>query len=278
MAVKGRFSQSAPTAPRIGAFLYHALPLRRRIVLDNLRRVFGTLSEPEIIRLAQRHYAHLARSLVELVRFPFMSEAKRRAFVRVENVEACEQAHAQRKGVLILTGHLGNFEVATACALGHFPQYRGQLHVLRRPITPRWIEHLLRRRFHAAGLGVLPKKGALDELLNCLERGDAVVFVLDQHAAGRDGVRVDFFGHPAGTFRSLALIALKTGAPVVPMASWREPDGRHVLRFEEPLPTLTPDDPGEAIRLNTRAFNAELERLILRHPEQWYWVHRRWKD
>jgi KDO2-lipid IV(A) lauroyltransferase len=62
------------------------------------------------------------------------------------------------------------------------------------------------------------------------------------------------------------------------MATWREPDGRHVVRFEEPLPTVRSNDPGEAIRLNTRAYNAALERMILRHPEQWYWVHRRWKD
>jgi lauroyl/myristoyl acyltransferase len=266
-------------ASRLGRWVYHFLPLRRRIVLANLHRVFGaTLSEPEIVGLAQAHYAHLARSFLELLRFSFMSVEQRLALARVDNVESCVRAHAMGKGVLILTGHLGNFEVATACAIGHFAQYRGQLHVLRRPISPRWIERLLRQRFRAAGLEVLPKKGALDTLLDRLERGDAIVFVMDQHAAGRDGVRVDFFGHAAGTLRSLAVIALKTGAPVVPMSTWREPDGRHVVRFEEPLPTLASDDPGEAIRINTRAYNAELERLILRHPEQWYWVHRRWKD
>jgi KDO2-lipid IV(A) lauroyltransferase len=88
---------------------------------------------------------------------------------------------------------------------------------------------------------------------------------------------LEFFGHPAGTFRSLAIIALATGAPVVPAASWREPDGCHVLRFEEALSLIECDDADEAIRRNTRAYNAVLERLVLRHPEQWFWVHRRWK-
>ena len=74
-----------------------------------------------------------------------------------------------------------------------------------------------------------------------------------------------------------SLIALATGAPVVPAASWREPDGRHVLRFEEALQVVEHDETNEAIRRTTRAFNAALERLVLRHPEQWYWVHRRWK-
>jgi len=103
------------------------------------------------------------------------------------------------------------------------------------------------------------------------------VFPFDQHAGKPDGIDVEFFGHPAGTFKSLAIIALATGAPVLPAAAWREPDGRHVLRFEDPLPVVDDENTNEAIRKTTRAFNAALERLILRHPEQWYWVHRRWK-
>jgi lauroyl/myristoyl acyltransferase len=88
---------------------------------------------------------------------------------------------------------------------------------------------------------------------------------------------VEFFGHPAGTFRSLAVIALATGAPVVPAASWRDETGRHVLRFELPLAPIEHSDTNEAIRMNTRAYNRALERMIVRRPEQWWWVHRRWK-
>jgi KDO2-lipid IV(A) lauroyltransferase len=73
------------------------------------------------------------------------------------------------------------------------------------------------------------------------------------------------------------VLALTTGAPVIPASSWRQPDGTHVLRFEEPLPLIECEDGGEAIRQNTRAYNAEIERLLLRHPEQWIWMHRRWK-
>ena len=86
-----------------------------------------------------------------------------------------------------------------------------------------------------------------------------------------------FFGPPAGTFKSPALIAMASGAPVIPATSWREPDGSHVLRFEDPIPLVECEDTGEAIRQNTRAFNAALECLLLRHPEQWIWMHKRWK-
>jgi KDO2-lipid IV(A) lauroyltransferase len=265
--------------PWCGKLLYHLLPVRRRVVLSNLRRVFGgTVAEEEIVRLAQAHYAHLARMLVEFVTVPWLSAARRRALVRVDNIEAILRAHAQRRGVLVLTGHFGNWEVATTLGLASFPQYSGQFHVVRRPLFPRWLDVLVTRRFRRAGFGVLPKRGALEAILDRLAAGDAVVFTFDQHAAGRDGVAVDFFGHPAWTFRSLAIIALTTGAPVVPVAGWREPDRRHVLRFEEALPAIACEDPGEAIRANTRAYNAALEQLVLRHPEQWFWMHRRWKQ
>jgi KDO2-lipid IV(A) lauroyltransferase len=264
--------------PLIGRLLYRLVPLRRKIVLENLRRVFGaTAPALEIEALAQAHYAHLGRLLWELLRFPWMSAERRRSMVRVENLDALTAALAQGKGALILTGHFGNFEVATAAGLDSFPQARGRFWFVRRPIKPQWLDRLVTRRFRHAGLGILPKRGGLDAIIDTLAAGNLVVFPFDQHATRKDGVLVEFFGHPAGTFRSLSVIALSTGAPVVPAASWREPDGKHVLRFEAALGPVEHADAGEAIRLNSRAYNAALERMIVRHPEQWWWVHRRWK-
>jgi KDO2-lipid IV(A) lauroyltransferase len=264
--------------PWWGALLYHLVPLRRRVVLDNLRRVFGeSVSETEIRRIAQAHYAHLWRLLPEFVVFPWLSPAQRLARARVENAEAVFAAHARGKGVIIVTGHFGNWEVATAAGIASFPQAKGRFFFVRRPFKPRWFDALIIRRFRQAGFGVLPKSGSLDAILERLAAEDIVVFPFDQHAGRRDGVRVEFFGHAAGTFRSLALIARASGAPVLPASSWREPDGRHVLRFGDPIELVERDDVGEEIRANTRLFNAALERMILRHPEQWWWVHRRWK-
>jgi len=265
--------------PWWGALLYHLVPLRRRVVLDNLRRVYGeSVTETEIRRIAQAHYAHLWRLLPEFLAFPFLTPARRLARARVENVEAVFAAHALGKGVIIVTGHFGNWEVATAAGIASFPQAKGRFFFVRRPFKPRWLDAIVMRRFRQAGFGALPKSGSLEAILERLAAGDIVVFPFDQHANRRDGVRVDFFGHPAGTFRSVALIARASGAPVLPAASWREADGRHVLRFENPLELVEREDLGEEIRLNTRRFNASLERMILRHPEQWWWVHRRWKE
>ena len=148
---------------------------------------------------------------------------------------------------------------------------------MRRALKPRWLNDFITARSRRAGFGTLSKRGSLDRILDLLAQGAFIVFVFDQHAGRRDGIPAEFFGHPAGTFKSLALIALTTRVPLIPASSWREPDGTHVLRFEEPLPLIECEDVGEAIRLNTRAYNAAIERLLLRHPEQWVWMHRRWK-
>jgi len=265
--------------PLAGRVLYHLLPLRRRVILDNLRRVYGaTLGEDEIVDLAQAHYGHLWRLGGEFLRFRWLSRKRQLALVRIENLDAFVDAYQQGKGVLLLTGHFGNWEVATVAGIGSFPHMHGRFHFVRRALKPDWFDRLVTRRFQRAGFGVLPKRGSLDAMLSRLAQGDAIVFAFDQHAQPPDGIAVDFFGHPAWTFKSLAIIALATGAPVVPATSWREADGHHVLRFEAPVPAVEHASTNEAIRLTTRAYNAALERLVLRRPEQWYWVHRRWKE
>jgi phosphopantetheine--protein transferase-like protein len=265
--------------PLSGKIVYRLLPFRRRVVLDNLQLVFGdTLSDEQITQLAQAHYAHIWRLMLEFLTFPMMSRERRARLARVENEQVLRAAHARGNGVLLLTGHFGNFEVATAAGIVSFPEAHGRFHFVRRPFKPRWLENFVYGRSRRLGFGSLPKQGSLDLFIDRLEAGDLILFPFDQYAAGRDGIQVEFFGHPAGTFRSLAIIARATGAPVVPAATWREADGSHVLRFEEPLTPIECENYDEEIRRNTRAYNGMLERLILRHPEQWWWMHRRWKS
>lgn len=265
--------------PALGRLFYHLLPLRRDVIVGNLSRVYGDTLDPAGIRaLAQAHYGHLARLFGEFIRFRWLSAREKAALVRIENLDAFIAAQALGKGTLILTGHFGNWEVSTIAGIGHYPEVKGRFHFVRRAVKPAWLDRLVTRRFNEAGFGVFPKRGSLDAMLDTLAKGDFIVFPFDQHANPPDGIESEFFGHPAWTFKSLAIIALATGAPVLPATSWREPDGRHVLRFEEALLPIEHENTTEAIRINTRAYNAKLEELVLRRPEQWYWVHRRWKS
>ena len=264
--------------PWFGKLLYHLLPYRRGLVLENMRRVFGdTLPEAEITELAKAYYGHYARFAKEFITVPFMAAARRKNFVRVENMASPLNAYDPKKGLLLLTGHFGNWEVSTTAGIKEFPQYKGLFHFVRRPLKPKWFNDFIAWKDRRAGFGTIGKFGSLDTILNLLSNGAIIVFVYDQHAGKKDGVVVDFLGHPAGTFKSLALIAMSTGAPVIPASSWREPDGSHVLRFEEPLKLVECENVGDAIRKNTQLFNEALGRMLLRHPEQWIWMHRRWK-
>jgi len=266
--------------PLIGKLMFHLAPVRRSVMLANLRRVFGSrVPDREIVRLAQAHYAHYARVIVEFFQFHWLSPARRATIVRVENREAMLEAAACGKGVVVVTAHFGNWEVATVAAALNHPEYRDRFHMVRRYLWPRWFYEMLNARVRNAGIGVFEKKGTLDAILERVAAGEVVVFVLDQHAAGREGVEVELFDEPASVFRSPAIIARATGAAVVPASSWREPDGSHVIRFEEALPAIACDDPDEGVRLNTRRYLVEIERLILRHPEQWgMWMHQMWKQ
>lgn len=264
--------------PWVGKALYHLLPIRRDLILRNLNLVYGqTLPPEEIRRIAQAHYAHFFRMGRDFIRHQFLSKAQRAARVRVENAELIIEPLSQGKGVIILTGHFGNFATAISAGVASFPEARGRFAFIRRPLNPPWFDALISRHFERAGFSTLANRGSMEAVLDALEAGNALVFPFDQHTSGKRSVRVDFFGHPVGTFRSLALIALASGAPVFPAASWRQADGQHVLRFEEPLRLLSHPSAREEVRLNTRLFNSAIERLILRHPEQWWWVHRRFR-
>jgi len=265
-------------APLIGRLAYRLLPIRRKLILANLNKVYGkTLSQAEIKSIARAHYAHFIRTGIEFIRFQFLSEAQRKAQTRVENADLIITALTKGQGAIILTGHFGNFTTAIASGVTNFPEARGCFYFVRRPLQPAWFEALINNQFEKAGFKSLPKTGSMESIMNCLEAGHAVVFPFDQHAGGKSSIMVDFLGHPAGTFRSLALIAIASGAPVIPAASWRDENGNHVLRFEKPLQLVESPSAKEEIRLNTRLFNASLERMVLRHPDQWWWVHRRWR-
>ncbi|HEU6447238.1 MAG TPA: lysophospholipid acyltransferase family protein [Verrucomicrobiae bacterium] len=265
-------------APWFGKLFYYLFPYRRPVVLENMRRVFGkALTEKEIVNLAQAYSGHFLRFGKDFITFPFLSAEKRKKMVRIENAEAVLRVYEQKRGIVFLTGHFGNWEVAMSAAMQAYPEMRGVFHIVRRPIRPKWFGDYVIRRTARAGLESIGKSGTLFTMLKLLRAGKGIVFVFDQHAGGRDGVWVNFLGTPAGTFKSPAVLSMNTGAAVIPADCWRDADGTHVLRFEEPLPLVEGKNQDETIKCNTENFNNALGQMLLRHPEQWIWMHRRWK-
>lgn len=264
----------------MGRFFYYCLPYRKKVVKANISQVFGeTLNDKQKKQLIKAFYSHLVTSIKETIQLRFMSEKKLMSKVEVRGHERLLKVADNGKGVLILTGHFGNWEFAPLGGILNFKQFQGQFHFIRKTIGSKWLERILFRRYYAAGLNVIPKKNSLQQVCDALDDNHAVVFVLDQHAslANRDGVAAEFFGKKAGTYRSLASIARHTGLPVIPAAGYRLPDGRHVLEFHEPIEWKDCDSTQESIYQNTLAYNQALEKIILERPEQWLWLHKRWK-
>lgn len=262
-----------------GKLAYYLLPIRRQTVLENLHLVFGhKLSPREIKVLAQCFYGHFLKVIVETLAATFIPKRALREQVVVLNHEILLKASTENKGILLLTGHFGNWELASAGAMLHFKEFQGRFHVLRRHLVNKVVEKALFGRFRRAGLNIIPKKQSLDQVLEALGRNDVVAFIMDQYAnPARGGIEVDFFGKKAGTFKSLALVAGKSGAPVIPAHCYRREDGKHVMQFLEPLKWMESLDPETEIHENTRNYNRALERMVLERPDQWVWMHRRWK-
>jgi Kdo2-lipid IVA lauroyltransferase/acyltransferase len=263
-----------------GRLIYNVLPYRRKIIQENINQVFGaTLNESQKKHLTKAFYSHLATSIKEAFQLRFMSEKSLRARVEVRGHQRMLDIVAQNKGVLVLTGHFGNWEFAPLGGVLNFKEFQGQFHFIRRTLGIKFIERILFNRYYQVGLNVIPKKNSLTQVCDALEQNHAVIFVLDQHASlvNRDGIAVEFFGKKAGTYRSLASFSRHTGVPVVPAAGYRLPDGKHVLEFHEPLAWQDYESTQESIYRNTLRYNQALERIILAHPEQWMWLHKRWK-
>ncbi|NKB46666.1 MAG: lipid A biosynthesis acyltransferase, partial [Legionellales bacterium] len=234
----------------------------------------------QLKKLGQSFYTHLLQSIVENIKLRFMSLRQVKQAAEIKGHEQAIQLYeSQKSGLLILTGHFGNWEFAPLAGILNFDQYQGKFFFIRRLLKIKWLEKLLFRRYYKFGLGVIPSRGSMNQVCDELDAGNSIIFVMDQHAVveNKDGIRVDFFGKPAGTYRSLATIARYTGAPVVPAACYRKADGKHVLHFLDPIPWQEAQTAQAEIYQNTLAYNQALENIILAHPEQWMWLHNRWK-
>lgn len=264
----------------MGRFLYRFLPYRRRVIMSNINQVYSDqLDASQKEHLAKSYYSHLVQSIKEMLHMRFISESTLRQKVEVRGHEKMLAVVREQKGVLVVTGHFGNWEFAPIGGVLNFKEFQGQFHFIRRTIGFKSLERVLFKRYYQAGLNVIPKKNSLERVCVALEKNHAVIFVLDQHASlvNRDGIAVEFFGKKAGTYRSLATLSRHTGVPVVPAAGYRLPCGKHVLEFFDPIPWKDYDSTHESLYKNTLAYNQALERIILAHPEQWNWMHNRWK-
>jgi KDO2-lipid IV(A) lauroyltransferase len=191
----------------------------------------------------------------------------------LDGVEHLQRVMDEHGRALMLTAHLGNWEYLTAAhRLAGYP-----LSVVVRPLDSPSLDALAAAMRQKMGVALIDKRGALRPVLEVLRRGGLVGILLDQNTTRRESVFVPFFGRAASTSRSLALLAVRTGAPVLPVFARREGPGRHRVVIEPPLPRPRASDPEQAIVELTARCTAAIESAVRRTPEQWLWSHDRWR-
>lgn len=194
------------------------------------------------------------------------------ATITLEGLEHLRRAMDAHGRALVLTAHLGNWELlAAAHRLTGYP-----LSIVVRPLDSPWLDALADRLRRKAGVELIAKRGALRPVLKALAAGRMVAILLDQNASRHESVFVDCFGCPASTSKSLALLAARTGAPVVPIFIRR--DGRgHRVTIHPALPVPAASDRGRAAVELTARCTATIEAAVREAPEQWLWIHNRWR-
>jgi Kdo2-lipid IVA lauroyltransferase/acyltransferase len=260
-----------PISDVLEFFVFRLCRYRRTIMRENILRAYPGWSPSERENLRVKSARHLARVVVEFLRIPKYL-ADRDHFLVLEGEAEFERARSQGRGVLVLSGHLGSFEVG----LGLFAEHFTQVSVVVKAF-PKSVDAFLTRHRTRSGLQILHARGSARGILRALAEGRAVVFVLDQNSTATNGVFVDFFGMPACTVSALAALSIRTGAPVVPVFSKRLPDGRHQVHIEPELALEPSGDRQADIVQRTALYTRTIEAAIRRCPEQWFWTHRRWK-
>jgi KDO2-lipid IV(A) lauroyltransferase len=245
----------------------------RRLAVRNLRAAFPLRSEGECRGIAREMFSHFGRLLMVLLKFSTMSRERMLAHVEFEGTDRVVSAHGQGKGVLLFTGHFGFWEIN---ALVHALQI-SPMAVLARPLDNPLLHRLLESVRTSTGNAVIYRRGAIRRVLRALEANTAVAVLIDQHMQSADAIYVDFFNRPAATTSALAALALRTGAPVVPVFALPLPGGRFRMVYEHPVDPPREDHP-EAVREFTQRCTDVLEMYVRRYPELWLWMHRRWRD
>jgi len=262
----------------LGAFLglmwYYLIPIRRRVVMQNLDLALGVDYDRRGLRkIARATYRNLGISAIEFFLVKKLTPGIVKEKFVMEGASNLEAAQRLGKGVLVLTAHFGNWDLLCCSqALAGYP-----LHVITKSLKAGGLNDFWMETRRRCGLNLIEARGSMKKILKALRRNEIVAFVIDQNMLHSQGVFVDFFGKPACTTYSLALLAERTGAPVIPIFILRQGLGRHRIVIQEPLVYQTVGRRRENILHNTRIYTAILEDMIRSRPDHWLWLHRRWK-
>jgi KDO2-lipid IV(A) lauroyltransferase len=266
-------------ALKLGEFLGDLLFLcwgsRRRIAIENLkaavsRKALTVGAAPE--EVIKQNFRNLGKSFVEVVKIYFGRGEQIINSVKIRGAENYVRASMKGKGTLIITGHCGNWELSALAAAANITAF----HVVARSVNNPYLNRLVERTRRKYGNRVIYKKGALKKILFALSKNEAVAILMDQSVLSSEGVVADFLGKKDYTMKTPAVIAMKTGAAVLPVFIRRSGDG-HIIEIGEEFELDRSEGSEKAVYANTVKLSQSIEEYIRQNPTEWLWMHRRWK-
>jgi Kdo2-lipid IVA lauroyltransferase/acyltransferase len=257
----------------MGNLAFIALVSRRRRATANLQLAFPNMPETDRRRVCRGSFQHLGLMFVELCGVLTAPPERILAGITIVGMEHLKEAMAKHGRALVLTAHLGNWELlALAHRLTGIPTT-----VVMRPLDATWLDAMADRLRRRSGIELIDKRNALRPVLSALNRGRMVALLMDQNASRREGIFVPFFGRPASTSKSLAVLALRTRTPIVPIFIYRERLGQHRIEIQPSFDGEAVGEGEQAIAQLTRRCAATIEAAVTVAPDQWLWVHNRWR-
>ncbi len=260
-------------AAALGWFVYHIVPIRRSLALRQLRQAFPEKGEAEIAAIARESYRSFVTAMLELLWFPKFTREDLLRRVQFENPDLIRRTLRQGKGLILLSAHIGNWELLAYAWRVFFDM--PVLGIIHTPHNRRVAELVDKLRM-SAGNRLADMKSGLREVMRALRNRETVILLTDQ-SAPKEALFVPFLGRPAATYEGAAHFAFRSGAPVLMALAIRRPDGDYLVRAEEVSPGETGEATPEALRALTARHVAILEKYVRAYPGQWLWQHRRWK-
>jgi KDO2-lipid IV(A) lauroyltransferase len=259
----------------LGQAAFWLVPGRRRVALRNLETAFQHEKTPrELEEIAFRTFANLGMTFVEFLRMPALHVDYYHSHSRVEGWNHLNRALEAGRGVIALTFHFGNWEIAgLGASFFGYP-----IAALAQRVRNPWMDRYIKKTREAGGVTILPKRGVSRQVIDHLRRGEIVAIFVDQRERKKSQVLVDFFGKKASTTPSPVVFSLRTGAPMIPIFTIRERNSHHHVIIGEPIVPETTGDMAQDLQRNTEAYTRVLESMVRKYPDQYFWLHHRWGD
>ena len=264
---------SRKLAPALAFLFYYFIPIRKKVVIENLQLAFPENDLKTNNKLARKIYNSFAITLVEIMCLPFLNESQLISSVNCINPELILEKYKEGKGVILLSSHFGNWEFG-AISVGI--QIKFSLSVVVKPLRNNLVYELMNKGRTKFGNEVVPLGISIRRTYQTLKEKKIVAMVADQRGPV-EGVRVDFFGKPVSIYTGPAALALKTGAPILCGIPIRQKDYKYNMTLVEISQDDLPKEEEEKIKEISQRYTSYLESVIRQHPEQWLWMHKRWK-